>query len=172
MEKLNTLSTSTVEQFVNQAITYVQHWTKKELLTILEKKQSVSSTPVIIQIGKRGFLVGNYAMQPIERNWWRVSYRYDEEAEYIFSTKASALYFIYYRHKNNFQRSDNILTEDEQVRRWQLKSDHYQYRYKQCLKKKNYDKADLFYNRYQEAMCRLNHSKNLLEKSLKSAKYF
>ena len=171
MAKSNSLNISTVETIVNNTVQYLNQWTKKELVSLLEKQTS-NGVPLIAQIGKKGYIVGNYALQPIDHQWWRVSYRFNDEVEQVFSSKLSALCYIFYRHNNDYQHADQILNRDNNFRRWAIKSQHYQYRYKQALKKKNYLKSELFLARYQETQHQLNLSKIQLEKSLKLAKYF
>ena len=69
------------------------------------------------------------------------------------------------------KHADRILAEDDAVGRLTLKAEHYFRCYKRALKKKNSQKIDLFLVRYQESSLRLSDSKNLLEKTLQSAKY-
>lgn len=161
-----------INTIVSQTVDYLQNWTKKELFSILAENAESHRTPIIAQLGNRGYIVGNYAMQPAEQNWWTVSYRFNDDENKVFSSKVAALCYILYRHNNNICRADQIVAEDNDVRRWIVKSDQYYYRYRQAVKKKNLSKADLFFTRHQEALYRLGLAKSLLEKSLRSAKYF
>ena len=172
MEKSSSLNISTVENAVDQAVNYLQTWTKKELATLMDQQASNGRIPLVARVGRSGYLIGNYAVQPTEQGWWKVSYRYNEEEVMLFSSKASAFVYILYRHNNNFNKADQIQFEDGDVRRWIIKAEQYHYRYKQAIKKKNTLKTDLFYIRYQETLSRLSQAKFLLEKSLRSAKYF
>lgn len=161
-----------IDTIVDQTVDYLQNWTKKEFITILNEHSKTSMTPIIAKFGDRGYLVGNYALQPIDQKWWQVSYRFDENEVKLFSSKVSAICYIFYRHSNKLVQADRILSEDNDVKRWAVKSEQYYYRYRQALKKKNSLKIDLFFTRYQETLYHLNESKSLLEKSLRSAKYF
>ena len=161
-----------VEDVINQAVGYLQTWTKKELAELLNRRASNGRVPLVAKIGNRGYLIGNYAVQPADHGWWKVNYRFNEDEEQLFSNKAAAFIYVLYRHNNYFDRADQILLEDSDVRRWTVKAEQYRYRYKQAIKKKNSMKTDLFYIRYQETLSRLSQAKFLLEKSLRSAKYF
>lgn len=172
MEKSSSLNTSTVEDVINQAVDYLQTWTKKELATIMDQHATNGRIPLVAKIGSKGYLIGSYAVQPTKTGWWKVTYRYNEEEDLLFSSKSSAFIYILFRHNNYHNRADQILLEDSEVRRWTVKAEQYQYRYRQAAKKKNTLKTDLFYIRYQETLSRLKQSKFLLEKSLRSAKYF
>lgn len=161
-----------INTIVNQTVDYLQSWTKKEFLSMLEKNSTAGKMPIIAQFGDRGYLVGNYALQPSYQNWWQVSYRFGDNEDKIFSSKVSALCYIVHRHNNNLYRADQILTDDKNVQRWMVKSEQYHYRYRQALKKKNSLKSDLFFTRYQETIYQLNQARSQLEKTLRSAKYF
>jgi hypothetical protein len=172
MEKSNTLNISTIESVIDHTVVYLQTWTKKELMSLMNNSSAAGKIPLVAKLGNRGYLIGNYAVQPIDNNWWQVSYRYNENDVQLFSSRSAAFIYILYRHNNNFNRADRILTEDSDVRRWAVKSEQYYFRYKQAVKKKNSLKSDLFYTRYQETLVRLTQARSLLEKSLKSTKYF
>lgn len=172
MEKSSSLSISIVEGVVDQAVDYLQTWTKKELAALMDQQASNGKIPLVAKVGRSGYVIGNYAVQPTEQGWWKVSYRYNQDEVMVFSGKAAAFIYILYRHNNNYNKADQIQTEDDDVRRWTVKAEQYHYRYKQAIKKKNTLKTDLFYIRYQETLSRLTQAKFLLEKSLRSAKYF
>lgn len=160
-----------IENIVDQAVGYLQDWTKKEFLAMLAENSKPGADPLIVKFGGQGYLIGNYALQPMNQNWWRVSYRFNDD-EIVFSNKMAALCYILYRRDNRYHQADQVLKNDAEVCRWTVKSEQYYYRFKQARKKKKFEKSDLFLDRYQETVFKLNQSKALLEKSLRSAKYF
>lgn len=169
MEKLNTIDISTVNNLVNGVVTYLKNWTHHELEVVIE--QSIKQKkPLIINLGKKGYIVGNYVIDQISKRWWRLRFRFSDK-EYMFTNKLSAICYAYYTQIGNFSRADRIFKEDDEVGRLSLKAEHYYYRYQQAQKKKNVHRTDLFLVRYQESSLKLASSKDLLEKTLQSAKY-
>lgn len=169
MEKSNIIDISTVEQAVKGVVSYVKTWTQSELENVIE--QSIKERhPIILNLGKKGYLVGNCAIDLCNKRWWRLRFRFSNQ-EYLFTNKVSAICFAYYNQIGRHDRADRILKEDDDVARLTIKTEHYYHRYQQAQKKKNVHRTDLFLVRYQESSLRLSASKSLLEKTLKSAKY-
>lgn len=169
MEKSNTIDISTVEHAIKGMVSYVKTWTQGELESVVE--QSIKQRrPIILNLGKKGYLVGNYAIDLVNKRWWRLRFRFSDQ-EVLFTNKVSAICFAYYTQIDRHDRANRILKEDDDVARLILKSEHYYHRYQQAQKKKNVHRTDLFLVRYQETSLRLSASKSLLEKALKSAKY-
>ena len=171
MEKSNTLNISTVEDIVNSAVSYIKSWTRTELINVVQRNLSNSRSPLIVKLGSRGYLIGHYLLEPIEKRWWRLSCSLNGDQKHIFSSKLSAVFYALCYQMGYIKHADRILAEDDAVGRLTLKAEHYFRCYKRALKKKNSQKIDLFLVRYQESSLRLSDSKNLLEKTLQSAKY-
>lgn len=170
MAKLNSIDISTVEQAVDRAVHFLKKWSQEELARLMEQTSKGHQTPLIIKVPNKGYIIGNYFLEQIDLNWWRLVYRYSDQ-ERLFFNKLSAVCYAVYSQTNNYTRANQILHDDEQIGRLTLKTEQYYFRYKQAIKKKNTHKTDLFWVRYQETSHKLSNSKNLLEKSLKSAKY-
>ena len=136
-------------------------------------QQNIASkkNPLIVKLGNRGYLVGHYFLETVEKRWWRLSCSINGDQKHIFSSKLSAVCYALCMQMGYLKQADRILNEDDAVGRLTVKSEHYFRCYKQALKKKNSQKIDLFLVRYQESSLRLSNSKNLLEKTLQSAKY-
>lgn len=171
MDKSNSPDKSTVEQLVDQAVVYLRNWSKTELAAMLSDTKNKGQMPLIARIGKKGYIVGNYAVLPVDNGWWRVSYRFSD-FEHVFTSKLSAICYAVCQQMNRIVLADRILKDDSDVARLTIKADQFLFRLKQAQKKKNSLKSDLFLVRYEETTNRLNESKSHLEKSLKSAKYF
>ena len=159
-----------VEGIVNQAVSYLRNWTREELVSFVSASTNGRTTPLIAQINKNSYIVGNYAIAKTGPSNWKVIYKYSD-SEYHFSNKLSAVLFSVYQQTGQINSADTVLLRDENVSRLSIKAEHYLHRYKQAVKKKNIHKIDLFLIRYQETMLKLDASKRLLEKTLKSAKY-
>jgi hypothetical protein len=168
MDKSNSTNIPTVEQLVNQAVTYLKEWTSKELDNIIARS-ILDRKPVIMRLN-RGYIVGNYFINQHNHRWWKISHRYSND-EHIFTSKLSAICYAFYYQIGSFKFADRVLKEDDEVGRLTVKTEQYRYRFDEAKKKKNTHKIDLFLVRFEEASLRLTFSKNLLEKTLRSAKY-
>lgn len=172
MDKSNSVDTLKIEQLVHEAVEYLRRWTKEELRSIIDESSKSNRLPVIAPIGQQGYIVGNYGICPTEdKKWWRVNYRYSDQ-EYIFVNKAAAVCFALSQQTGKIILADKILKQDQEVGKFQLKSEMFKERFYQACRRKNRDKADLFKSRYQEVSLKLVEARNVLEKSLKSTKYF
>jgi hypothetical protein len=169
MDKLNSINTVTIEQIVDRAVLYLKNWTHNELNAIL-KKSVDERQPIIVNLKNQKWLVGNYLISQYNQRWWKLKHRFTSD-EQIFSNKLSAIYYAYHYQIGYLARANNILKEDDDVSRLLLKTEQYKQRFLQAKKKKNLHKIDLFFTRYQESALKLSASKNLLEKTLRSAKY-
>lgn len=171
MEKSNTVDISTVETAVDCAVKYLKSWTRTELLNLVQQNINNNQTPLIIKMGSRGYLIGYYFLEPIEKRWWRLSCSISGDQKHIFSSKIAAVCYAMCSQRGYFNKADRILKDDDAVGRLTMKTEHFYRRYRQAIKKKNSQKTDLFLVRYQESSLRLADSRNLLEKTLTSAKY-
>ena len=171
MVKSNSTNTLAGEQLITQALAYMKHWSKAELSSIIAKTAENKQMPVIAPIGKKGYLVGNYAMQLLENGWWQVTYKFSDTT-HIFTTKISAICFAVLRQTNRTELAESILRDDLEVGRLTIKAEQFYFRLTQAHKKKDNHRISLFLVRYQETSSRLHYFKSNLEKSLKSAKYF
>jgi hypothetical protein len=171
MVKLNSTNTLAGEQLIAQAVAYMKHWSQNELSSLITKASKNNEMPIIAPVGKKGYLVGNYAMQLMDNGWWKVTYKFTDSI-YIFTTKLSAICFTVLQQTNRKELAEFILRDDLEVGRLTIKAEQFYFRLTQAQKKKDNHKISLFLVRYQETSTKLNHFKSNLEKSLKSAKYF
>lgn len=170
MEQSNTLEISAIEGYVNQAVDYLRNWTQQELAEFVTKTVDGRHTPLIAKIKKDNYLVGAYLVSREPSNQWKVFY-WRSEAEFLFSSKVSAILFAIYRQTGRDKTASSILTHDQEVSRLSIKADLYSFRFRQAVKKKNSHKIDLFSVRYNETSLKLKAAKEHLEKILNSAKY-
>ena len=171
MDSTNTVNISKIEEIVNRTVIYLKEWTQKEFLELVNHPLHKDQAPLIVDMGGKGYLIGNYAVRPMKGNWWNVSYCYSD-TEYIFSSKIAAVCYAVYKQSGKTNLAEKILKQDEDVGRLIVKTDQYKYNYKQAKNKKNNFAADVFLSRYHNYLTQLEQSKNDLGKSLKLAKYF
>jgi hypothetical protein len=153
---------------VNQAVSYIKDWTNKEIDHIIARSLR-ERRPIIMRIN-RGYLVGNYFISSHNQRWWKLSHRFSNH-EHIFTSKLSAICYAFHYQIGSFNFADRLLKEDDEVGRLLIKTEQYQFRFTEAKKKKNTLKTDLFLVRLEESSLRLTASKDLLEKTLQSAKY-
>jgi len=169
MDQSNISKILAVEGFVNQTVDYIKDWTQSELTSFVTKNTLSKKKPLIAKIKKDGYLIGNYIVYKKSYQWKAVSLF--SEIEYNFLNKLSAILFAIYKQTNKTSLADYILIHDQEVNRLAIKTEQYQLRFKQAIKKKNNHKIDLFSVRYRESLLKLDESKNRLKKILSSAKY-
>jgi hypothetical protein len=171
MEKQNIVNNSSIEEIVNQTVLYVKDWTQKEFVSLVEHPLDNKSLPIILDMGGRGYVIGNYALKPTSNKWWSVSYRFNDQ-EHLFSSKVAAVCYAVYQQTNKVKLADKILKQDHAVGRLLLKTEQYQHNLIRAKKLKNNWNTDLFLSRYNTCQYQLERSKHELEKSLKLTKYF
>ena len=78
MEKSNIIDISTVEQAVKGVVSYVKTWTQSELENVI--RQSIKEGhPIILNLGRKGYLVGNCAIDLCNKRWWRLRFRFSNQ---------------------------------------------------------------------------------------------
>jgi len=168
MDKSIIIDKSTVEQAVQLAVKQVNRWTKKELAQILIR-QNKKTSPLIIPIGS-GFIIGKFALKPIGHSW-QVLNRYND-IELTFINRTNAMFYAVLTQIGKTIEADSIQDYDSTINRLTIEAERFKYRLEQAAKKKNYVSYDIYSSRYYETMAQLSNSQFLLEKTLKSAKYY
>jgi len=167
MDRSTIANKSAIERAVKFAVNEVRTWTRQELKSILSNP-TPDKHPLIIPVGN-GFIIGNYAMKPIAGQW-HVLYRYND-TEHMFVTKHSAMLYVILQQLNRYELASRILEYNTNINRLTIETERFRIRISQAAGKKNFVAYDLYTNRYQESMTKLQHNQFLLEKSLKMAKY-
>lgn len=171
MEKSNITDKSTIEQAINQAlgqvVKQVKHWTRKELVNILDQQRK-QDQPLIVPLGSNCYLIGNYAIRPYQDHWLMI-YRYNDQ-ELVFANKTAAIFYAVCQQRGRTQLADQIYTYDNACVR--LSRDHTRFRQRlEHSQQRGHGSQDLYRSRYLETQAQLRHQQQLLEKSLKMAKY-
>lgn len=170
MVKSSSVDTSTIEKIVDQTVDYLRNWASNELDRLIANSDK-TKLPIITNIGKNGYVVSNYAIYPLDNKWWRVCYRYSDQ-EHVFASKVAAIYYAICQQTGKYITADQILKHDQEMGRYITKSDFFKNRFYQATQRKNREKAEFFKIRYQETAIKLSQARSLLEKSLRSTKYF
>ena len=168
MDKYNTVDKLTIEQTIDRAlkqvVTQVKHWSRKELENLLDQKNQPQ--PLIVPLGRNCYLIGNYALRSINHTWAMI-YRYNDQ-ELIFLNRHAAIFYAICQQNGRGQLADEIYRYDQACLRINHDVEFYQNKLEHHKNKGN---TELFRSRYLESRARLNHQRQLLEKSLKMAKY-
>lgn len=166
MDKLPTVDQNLIKSVVNMAVSMVGQWTRHELVKLLNQKKSSKENPIIIPIGKQGYIVGNYAIKKTH-DCYAMMYRYSDK-ELEFNTLTNAVNYSICQHRRQNQIADQILNLDNQIGNLQNKEKLYQYKVQHC---KDIFKRDYFSNRLTQIRSNLATAKLRLEKTLNQAKY-
>lgn len=169
MDKSSTVNKQTIEQAIIEAVKHIKNWTKLELKNILAQQRFSKDNILIIPIGQSGFLIGNYALRHVDKEWHMI-YRYND-IELVFYNRNAAMFYAICQQTNRINLADQILNYDQQVNRLDIESNYFRIRIKRSERKKDPQLKYLYASRYQESILKLQHAKFLLEKTLDLAKY-
>lgn len=164
MEKFSIENKLIVEHAVEQAVDLVKSWTRQELENLVSKNNIKKKQLLILPLGKHGFIIGNYALKPVEDQWYML-YRYHDK-ELVFKHKNAAMFYAICQSLGNNKLAEQLLGYDQEINRLNVEAD----RLKQRIERKNKN-YDLYLNRYYQTRAQLQQKRFLLEKSLKLAKY-
>jgi len=169
MEKSITANQATIEKLVDTSVSYIKNWSSArvlELVSTIDKGQA----PLIVEIGDKGFLIGNYALTREDKFKWRLRYRFSSFEKTFANKKTGLIAAIYYQiGKSNL--ADKINEDDNLVDRLFGKLKFFEHRMLQAKKNTDYDKMDFYLTRVNEYKLKLDIAKSLLEKKLNLAKY-
>lgn len=166
MDKLLTVDQNTIKSVINMAVSMIGEWTRHELVKLLNEKKSSKENPIIIPIGKQGYIVGNYAIKKTHDRY-AMMYRYSDK-ELEFNMLTNAVNYSICQHRRQNQIADKILNLDNQIGNLQNKEKLYQYKTQHC---KDIFKRDYFSNRLTQTRSNLVTAKLRLKKTLNQAKY-
>jgi hypothetical protein len=166
MAQCNIENKITIDQAVKQAVKHVRTWTQQNLQQVIDRHQK-DKLPLIITLGKEGYLIGNYALRCID-NRWHMIYRYNDQ-ELEFTRKNSAVFYAVCQQTGRGQTAQQILCQDQRIDRLQNELNFFRARIDRARKKSQ--NIDLYVSRYQETQSQLLVAGNLLEKTLQMAKY-
>lgn len=170
MDKSIIANKSTIEQAVQAAVRQVRIWTRRELQALLDQTQHQRQKPIIFPLGKHGFLVGNYAIRR-QQDYWCMIYRYNDQ-ELEFTDQESAIMYAVLQQIGRRELADQLLQYDQTCSRLSQEIERFRLRYQQAGRRRNYQQKDLYQFRHDQAQMQLRHSRDLLEKTLKMAKYY
>lgn len=160
--KNNQVSQQQIEQVVNAAASYIQHWTQITARDLLKEE-------VLIIPTSWGFRVGRYSVR--NHNFsWRVENSAGEHVN-TFISKRSAVTWSVLHQTNRFKISERIWDQDRRLSKLTQDSVNYKYNQSKAIKRQDYVAFDVVSARLKETESLLEHAKIDLEKTLNSAKY-
>ena len=156
-----------IEKTVNDAVTYIDHWARKELLALAS---SDVDSPLCIPISKTDYLVGKFTVKQI-KDLWTVT-NVNNNTEIVFSSKAAAVIYSLCEHKEQHKLAKEILKYNTDIIK--LSDDLLIYLHHKKSAKIKHDtwRIDHFYIMEHSARYKLQDARNQLEKILRLAKYF
>ena len=168
MEKSHILNEQQVELAVQVAVKHIRKWTKTQLQKLLADSKTSKEKPLIVQLGQKAYLIGNYAIQEID-NYWHLIYRYSD-TELVFQNRNAAMLYAVFQQTKKEALAEQIRKYDENINRLNIKAELFRLRLQQ--KRTSSNQKDLYSNRLIETRVQLKHNQFLLEKTLKLAKYY
>jgi hypothetical protein len=168
MDQSNIINKKILEQAVNEAVNVVRQWTIRELVNLINSRESKKNL-TIIPIGSNGYIIGNYALK-IRDDHCYLLHRYSDQ-ELYFDNKMAGFWYAICDSGNRIEISREIKNYDSMVDKLHIEVNRFKYRLLRAKKLKNYHNIDLYSCRMTESVLQLRHYQFLLEKSLKSAKY-
>ena len=153
-----------IDEFTSIAAEYVKQWAKKKASDL----SSQDRRPLIFPL-PNGYRVGKLSMINAGGQWL-IKDCYNETRQ-VLNFRRSALVYCVYEHLGDFLKSREIKLLDDQVTKLEIDLIHYTNSLAKALKDKNASKVTILDARIAEAKLWYNQRKDLLKKSLNSAKY-
>ena len=167
MDKSIIANPETIENLIKSSVNYLKKWSAEQALNIASAIKT-GQVPIIIEIGNKGYVVGNYVLIKEENFKWKLCYRYSDFEQIFCNKKAGILSAIYYQ-TGKSKLADILHENDVKVDRAFKKLKFYEFKLKQ--KNSDYEKMDFYRVQYNEYYDKLDTAKNLLEKKINFAKY-
>lgn len=157
-----------IEKTVNEAVSYVNYWTRKELLSIL--LDETTTTPLCIKINKLEYMIGKFLVKCVN-NFWSVQSIFSK-TENIFSNRTVAVIYALCECKKYHKLAQEILKHDTDIIRISEELTLYMHLGKSAKIKHDSWRVDHYSIMESSVRYKLEDAKRHLEKSLHLAKYF
>jgi hypothetical protein len=144
--------------------TYINQWTEHEVNSISIRDRM----PYIYPIDNLGFIIGHYRILNNKGEW---QVRTADKLIHSFTEKLSAIFYVLCELTKRYKLSNNLLLADKTVGRLRNDMVHYEASVKRAKVNKDYDRADIWTARLQDATVQLQMANTELRKSLNTAKY-
>jgi len=158
-----------VKQGVVNAVQYITHWQRQELIS-LSMNQKPGSLPVCIPVGKEAYVVGNYGLRRIGKVWQVTSTRTENKLH--FSKRSTALIYLLCSQTKYPKLAAEILQQESTIIKLLEELDHFNYSLDKSKRKRDWWRVDHFTNLASNVEFKLLEARNQLEKSVDLAKYF
>jgi hypothetical protein len=161
------LSTKLAELSVAEELftTYLAVWTRQEVQDLITQ-----GNLVVLNIpAKNGYRIGKFEVADIGGAWEVTNSGNDNRV--TFGEKKSAVFYCLLEYKNMYNRSKELLFQDNEVYKLELDQKLYRHKYKQACQSKDSFGQDLCRARLSDINPRLGYAREQLEKLINSAKY-
>jgi hypothetical protein len=143
---------------------YLTWWSKQEIHSLVK-----NNSLVILPLDNNGLQIAYYTVFQRNNSWHVTSARNDKQ--FIFTDRMSAIFYCLFEYKKLYNRSAEILYQDNQLRKLENDEKFYRHKYSMALNKHDQFKQDLWESRLSEAVPKLNLARDQLQKMIKRAKY-
>ena len=156
---------TTKKSLVEFDIEKIRRFTQTELSRLAHVE---SELPFCYQLGV-DVLVGNYKVEKINDQCWRVS----ELSQQLFDffSRKDAIYYCIALHKKQLQLANDIKDTDALLNKLDFEATLYRIRYKKAIEIQDSWGEEFYSGRYQEIMRRIEQVKKEIKKNLNLAKY-
>ncbi len=145
--------------------TYLNWWTKQEILHLMNK-----GTLVVLPAEQgQGYIIGRLRLHKAN-GCWSVTSDYRDK-ELVFADKMAAVFYCLYEHKHMFKSSHELWQQDAVLRKLDNDQKFYRHKYKIACEKSNGFAQDLWEARLSDVTPRLLNAQDQLQKMITRAKY-
>lgn len=148
------------------AVKSMHRWAKAQLTSIKQEQK----LPLCLELGPALLAVGEYRIEKLSENVWRVK---DSNKEFVhdFISRPSAVFYAVCMQTNQIPLSHKILKHDNQLGLLESDCSLLRVRFKQAQKKKDGFYTQLYAAKLAQNIAQKREARLLLEKTLRSAKY-
>ena len=144
---------------------YLSWWSKQQIKTLVNTGQLI----MLPLPSSNGYRINQFEVYPESGYWTTVNTNGDRKV--IFSSKISAVMYCLLEYKKLYNRSMELETHDQMVRKLDQDYQMYRHKYKSASAVHNGFAQDLYNARLSEVGPRLTAAQEYLDKLINSAKY-
>jgi chaperonin cofactor prefoldin len=155
---------TTKNELVEFDLEKIRRFTEQEL-----ERLANNPLPFCYQIGADVLMVGKYKVIKINDKCWQVTQQ--NQQIFDFFSRKDAIFYCIAMHKKNLDLANSIKNNDSTLGKLESDAIMYRYRYKKAHASNNDWEIELYSNRYEDTMAKIEQVKKELQKSINSAKY-
>lgn len=155
-----------LDQMVDMALGYIQHWTHKQVDLLNLRGQLVITTGK----QKNEFVIGRYRMLGRNVHRWSV-WNHNQDWVHDFYDRRTAVFYCVATQKNQFREAQRLLASDSHLGKLNQDRVFYEHRAAQARREKNWMFYDVLTARLTDTLLRVEYAQEQVEKNLRWAKY-